>query len=104
MRFFVGNGGFTVPFGITKTDGTTRKDITGLTLKWYFLDEAGNAPTGSPITGVITDASQGEVDFVVPAGVCAAEIEFISQVNMSDGVDYDEDTEIFTVNIAKRSH
>lgn len=98
MRFFAFNEGFIKPFRIKNTDGTD-KDLTGLTIAWHFTDRAGDVPTGSPITGTITVALQGQVEFTVPSGLFIEETRYTSQINLVDGVSFDEDTIPFTVDI-----
>lgn len=98
MRFFSFNEGFIKPFRIKNTDGTD-KDLTGITVKWFFIDRAGVAPTGNPITGVVTVALQGQVQFTVPAGIFTTKTRFTSQLNLTDGADFDEDTVPFIVDI-----
>jgi len=88
------------PFKITQNDGSTAKDLTGLTIKWYFKDRDNNAPTGSPITGSITDAVNGLVEFTIPSGIFnTAPARYKSQLNLDSGSGYTEDTEPFNVDI-----
>lgn len=104
MRFWKSNKGFVVPFKIVEADGTTPKDLTGITVKWYFKDRDGNAPTGSPITGVNqTPLANGIVHFTIPAGIFDNINSFKSQLNLSDGASYEEDAEIVQVDIDSRT-
>ena len=102
MRFFKSNVGMVKPFKITLNDGITAKDLTALTVEWHFKDRDGNAPTGSPIVGNITNPTGGLVEFTIPAGITAvAGTKFKCQINLDSGAGYDEDTEPFNVDIDK---
>jgi len=103
MRFFQSNEGMVKPFKITLNDGKTAKDITGLTIKWYFKTRADTAPAGSPITGSITNATEGLVDFTIPAGIFADLAKYRCNLNLDSGAGYEEDTETFNVEIVERS-
>lgn len=98
MRFFAYNELFIKPFRIKNQDGTD-KDLSDITVKWYFMDRSGNSPTGNPITGLVTVASEGKVQFTIPAGIFTEETRYTSQLNLTDDSGYDEDTETFTVDI-----
>jgi len=98
LRFFAFNELFIKPFRIKNQDGTD-KNLADITVKWYFIDRAGAAPTGNPITGVVTVAAEGKVQFTVPDGMFVAKTRFSSQLNLTDGSGYDEDTEPFIVDI-----
>ena len=101
MRFFVNNKGMTVPFKIVQGDGTTAKNLTSITCRLYVTDRDGNAATGSPITGTVTDAANGLVEFVIPSGMFpTVETEYKGQINLT-GTEYEEDTEFFTIDIDK---
>ena len=98
MRFFAFNELFIKPFRIKNQNGTD-KDLADITVKWYFIDRSGTAPAGNPITGLVTVASEGRVRFTVPAGMFIAKTRFTSQLNLTDGSGFDEDTEPFFVDI-----
>lgn len=89
------------PFKITQNDGKTVKDLTGLTIKWFFKARDGSAPTGSPITGVINGAPTGGlVDFTIPTGIFdTAPARYKCQLQLDSGAGYTEDTEPFNVDI-----
>lgn len=92
-----------IPFKVVQGDGTTVKNLTGITVRWYFKDRDGNAPTGSPITGSVTDAANGLVEFTIPSGMFTTATKFKAQLNLSDGVNYEEDTEWFNVDVDDRA-
>ena len=98
MRFFAFNELFIKPFRVKNQDGTD-KNLADITVKWYFIERDGTIPTGSPITGVVTVAANGQVQFTVPAGLFTEKTRFTSQLNLTDGSGYDEDTEPFIVDI-----
>ena len=91
------------PFKITFNDGITPKPITGLTIKWYFKARDGSAPTGSPITGVITDGANGLVEFTIPTGIFANIAKFKCNLNLDSGAGFEEDTEPFNVDVDARA-
>jgi len=99
MRYFKNNKGMTQPFKIVQGDGTTAKNLTGLTVTWRFKERDGTVPTGTPITGTVTDAAAGEVDMVIPSGTFSKVTAYTTQINLADGVNYDEDTDPFNVDI-----
>lgn len=98
MRLFAFNELFIKPFHITNSDGTD-KDLSGVTVKWYFIERDGTIPTGSPITGLVTVAAEGRVQFTIPAGLITTATKFTSTLNLTDGSGYDEDTQPFIVDI-----
>lgn len=98
MRFFAYNELFIKPFRIKNQNGKD-KDLSDLTVKWYFMDRAGDTPTGNPITGLVTVAALGKVQFTIPAGIFTEKTRYTCQLNLTDGAGYDEDTEPFTVDI-----
>lgn len=105
MRFFKSNRGMTQRFQIFQGDGVTPKNLTGLTIKWYFKDRDGNAPSGSPITGVIAVAASGTVDFTIPSGLfSSAPTKYTCHLMIADNATpasatYLEDTEPFNVDV-----
>ncbi len=103
MRFFQSNEGMVKPFKITLNDGITGKNITGLTIKWYFKARDDSAPTGSPITGSITDGANGLVDFTIPSGIFATIAKYRCNLNLDSGAGYEEDTQSFNVDVVERS-
>lgn len=108
MRFFKSNKGMTQRFQIFQGDGVTPKNLTGLTIKWYFKDRDGNAPTNSPITGVIAVAASGTVDFTIPASIFSSVTRFTCQLQLADNATlgsatYIEDTEPFNVDVDQGS-
>ncbi len=104
MKFFQINEGMVKPFKITLNDGKTAKDITGLTIKWYFKARDDSAPTGSPITGVINgDPTLGLVDFTIPATIFSSKGKYRCNLNLDSGAGYEEDTETFNVEVVERS-
>jgi hypothetical protein len=103
MKFFQSNEGMVKPFKITKNDGISAKDITGLTIKWYFKARDDSAPTGSPITGSITDAVNGLVEFTIPAGIFANQEKYRCNLNLDSGAGYEEDTQSFNVEVVERA-
>lgn len=88
----------TKPFRIKNKDGTD-KNLTGLTVKWYFITRAGVSPSGNPITGTVSSASTGQCTFDIPANFFTVVARYVCQINMSDGADYNEDTEEFIVDV-----
>ena len=66
MRVFVDDFG-PLPFVLLTDDGETLLDLTGFSAEWSFSKRDGTTPTGSPISGIITDAVGGEVEFDLPA-------------------------------------
>ncbi len=103
MKFFQENEGMVKPFKITLNDGKTAKDITGLTIKWYFKARDDSAPTGSPITGVISDAVNGLVDFTIPTGIFDNLGKYRCNLNLDSLAGYEEDTQSFNVEVVERS-
>ena len=104
MKFFQDNEGMVKPFFITLNDGKTAKDLTGLTIKWYFKARDDSAPTGSPITGVINGAPTGGlVDFTIPSGIFASLGKYRCNLNLDSGAGYEEDTASFNVEVVERS-
>jgi hypothetical protein len=103
MRFFKANKGMVKPFKITENDGKTAKDITGLTINWYFKARDDSAPAGSPILGTVTNGAGGLVDFTIPANIFASEGKWRCNLNISNGAGYEEDTETFNVEVVERS-
>lgn len=101
MRFFKSNKGITVPFKVTQGDGVTAKNLTGITVKWYFKKRDNTVPTGSPITGTVTDAVNGLVNFLIPANIFDTITDFDTCLNLNNGTTYNEDTEPFTVDVDK---
>ncbi len=98
MRFFAFNELFIKPFRIKNSDGTD-KDLSGITVTWNFIERDGTIPTGSPITGLVTVAANGQVQFTVPDGLFTEKTRFTSTLNLTDGSGYDEDTVPFIVDI-----
>jgi len=99
MRYFKNNKGMTQPFKIVQGDGTTVKNLTGLTVIWRFKERDGTVPAATPITGTVTDAVNGLVQFVIPATTFTVVTAYTTQINLTDGVSYDEDTDPFNVDI-----
>jgi hypothetical protein len=103
MKFFQDNEGMVKPFKITLNDGKTAKDISGLTIKWYFKARDDSAPTGSPITGSITDAGNGLVEFTIPTGIFDNLGKYRCNLNLDSGAGYEEDTQSFNVEVVERA-
>jgi hypothetical protein len=103
MKFFQDNEGMVKPFKITLNDGKTAKDISGLTIKWYFKARDDSAPTNSPITGVITDAGNGLVEFTIPTGIFDNTGKYRCNLNLDSGAGYEEDTQSFNVEVVERA-
>jgi len=99
MIFFNGNKGISVPFLAVKRDGTTVKDLTGLTLTWTFKDRNGDIPSGSPVSCNVLDAAAGTFDATIPAGLFTEETKYRCQIHFSDGADYEEDSKPFWVEV-----
>jgi len=99
MIFFKGNEGITIPFAMKKRDGTTIKNLTGLTLTWTFKDRDGVVATGSPISCNILVAASGTFDAVIPAGMFPTETKYRCQIHMIDGAGYIEDSKPFYVEV-----
>lgn len=103
-RLFVSNFGFDLPFKITEADGTTVKNLTSIVCKLYLKDRDGNAPTGSPITGTVTDAVNGLVKFTIPTGMfTSAPSSYKAQINLTTTTTYEEDTEWFSIDVDERA-
>jgi hypothetical protein len=98
MRFFSYNKGMVKPFRIKERDGTD-KDLTGMTVKWYFIDRDGNVPTGNPITGSLTSPTLGKCSFTIPASFFVARARYTCMINITNGSSFDEDTDPFTVEV-----
>jgi len=98
MRFYKDNKGMTQPFKIVQGDGTTAKSLTGITVKWFFKERDGTEPSGSPITGSVTDATNGLVDMIIPANMFTKATRYTCRINLT-GTGYDEDTDPFNVDI-----
>lgn len=99
MRFYKDNKGMVIPFEIVQGDGTTAKNLTGLTVTWVFVKRDGTQPTDSPLSGTITDAANGLVSFTILAGITATVLRLSTRINMTDGGSNDEDTDKFDVDI-----
>jgi hypothetical protein len=102
MRFYKGNEGVIKPFKLVKNDKTTAVDLTNLTVTWTWIDRDGNQPTGSPITGNVTDAVNGLVEFSIPATVLSTVGKYRSFINAS-GIGYNEDFKPINVQVVKGS-
>jgi hypothetical protein len=103
MKFFKSNEGMVKPFKITFNDGITPKPLAGLTIRWYFKARDDSAPTGSPITGSITDANNGLVEFTIPSGIFANLGKYRCNLNLDSGAGYEEDTDSFNVDVVERA-
>ena len=60
-------------------------------------------PTGSPITGVISDAVNGLVDFTIPTGIFDNTGKYRCNLNLDSLAGYEEDTQSFNVEVVERS-
>jgi len=99
LRFFIFNQGVIKPFRLKNLDGVTDKDLTDLTVKWFFKDRAGNVPPGNPILGKIINASQGQVDMTIPSNFFITKAKYNCQLNLTDIGNLDQDTVPFTVDV-----
>lgn len=99
MIFFKGNEGITVPFAMKKRDGTTVKNLTGLTITWTFKDRDGNIPSGSPVSCNILSATDGTFDATIPSGLFTTETKYRCQIHLEDGAGYVEDSKPFWVEV-----
>ena len=95
QTYYTNNKGIIQQFAIKKRDGTTVKDLTGLTITWTFQDRDGNSL--SAITCTITSSVLGTCQGIIPASFFTAEDKYRCQLHMTDGVDYTEDTRPFWV-------
>ena len=93
LTFYTNNKGVIQPFAIVKRDGTTVKDLTGLTITWTFEDRDGNTLTA--ISCVVTNAALGLCQATIPASRFTAVDKYRCQLHMTDGADYTEDTRYF---------
>ncbi len=102
MRFHKGNADIIKPFALVQNDGVTPVDITGFTMKWFWLDREDVQPTGSPLTGSITDGTGGKVEFTLPVGLLAILGKYITYINGSIGA-YNEDFKPINVQVVAGS-
>ena len=64
LKFYTGLGANgAVGFTIFQPDGITPKDLTGLTIKMRIMNNLADTEVVAPITGTITDATAGEIEF-----------------------------------------
>jgi len=102
MRFYKGNADIIKPFALVQNDGVTPVDITGFTMKWFWLDREDVQPSGSPITGSITDAPNGKVEFTIPATMLASIGKYITYINANLAT-YNEDFKPINVQVVEGS-
>ena len=102
MRFYKGNADIIKPFALVQNDGVTPVDITGFTMTWTWKTRDDTQPTGSPITGTITDAPNGKVEFEIPSTMLASIEKYITFINASLA-GYDEDFKPINVQVIKGS-
>lgn len=82
MRVFVGDSGL-MPFALLSDDGKTIIDLTGFTVTWNFSLRDGTIPASTPITGTITDAEAGEVEFDLPGSLTTDVIKYITTITIT---------------------
>jgi hypothetical protein len=103
MKFHKGNASIIKPFKLVQADKTSAVDLTGRTLKWFWVDREDAQPSGSPITGVIQgDPTLGLVNFTIPATILSIEGKYISYINASQGA-YNEDFKPINVQVVEGS-
>ena len=82
MRVFVGDSG-PLPFALLSDDGETLIDLTGFTVKWNFSLRDGTIPGDTPISGNITDAEAGEVEFDLPSSLTVSVKKYLTKITMT---------------------
>ena len=97
LTFYENNKGIIQPFAIVKRDGTTVKNLAGLTITWTFKDRVGNLL--SAITCTITNATSGLCRGTIPASFFTTQAKYRCQLHMTDEADYVEDTRPFWVSV-----
>ncbi len=102
MRFYKGNADIIKPFALVKNDGVTPVDITNFAMTWTWKTRDDTQPSGSPITGNITDATNGKVEFEIPASMLAVIEKYITFINANLS-GYDEDFKPINVQVVKGS-
>jgi hypothetical protein len=102
MKFHKGNADIIKPFKLVQNDKTTPVDITGFTMTWTWKTREDTQPSGSPITGTITDAPNGLVEFKIPSTMLASEEKYVSYINAEGGL-YNEDFKPINVQVVEGS-
>ena len=83
VTYYINTWGFTQPFQIFQSDGTTVYDITGLTVKWLFKNNNVTPATTMSLTGTITDAPNGKVSFLVTQNFFSIVATWDCQIQLS---------------------
>ncbi|MCZ6583051.1 MAG: hypothetical protein O6761_07780 [Thaumarchaeota archaeon] len=98
MRVFVGDSG-PFPFALLSDDGETIIDLTGFTVTWNFSLRDGTIPASTPITGTVTDAEAGEVEFDLPASLTVNVIKYSTKITITKGTEIKSSEAVISLDV-----
>jgi len=101
MRFFTGDSGLQ-PFVLVADDGITPLDLTGFTVTWVFTNRDGTTPGSTPITGNITAATSGEVEFDLPSSLTTAKTHYTTTIKAVSGTKTTSSVGVIIVDVDSR--